>query len=371
MNQYPPPTRPDDAGAVPDPRRSRPQGPSPRRVPRDEAADEPPTRGGRGLLVTAGLTAGLIAVVSAARRLGRDAPPLYRSLRSTPREWRWGGCRVVYYESGPATTGGVEATGTDSEPAVLVHSIHAAASAWEMRELFTRLGADRRVLAYDLLGFGASERPDADYDPVLYQELLHDFLRDVAGGPAHVVASSLSAAHALQLAAHAPALFRSLVVINPTGLLTQAEGAGRRGRALQNLVRLPWIGEALYNLLVSRPSLRWYGSRLYRGEEIQDEATEQRWIAAHQPGARYAPAAFLGNALARNAYVALRNLQVPTLAVWTPSEIVDTEREHEAFAAVAPGVEQAWIEDSGALPHEEHPEEVERLLKDFWSGLGR
>jgi pimeloyl-ACP methyl ester carboxylesterase len=355
--------RPDDTGPVPDPRRSRPPGPSPRRIPKGPAHGSSKRRGGRGLFLTAGLATGVLAALAAARRLGRDAPPLYRSLRSSPREWWWGGCRIVYYETGRA------AENDDAEPVVLVHSIHAAASAWEMRELFARLGADRRVLAYDLLGFGASDRPDADYDPDLYRELLRDFLREVAGGPAHVVASSVSAAHALELAAREPALFRSLVAINPTGLLTQAESPGRGGRVLQNLFRLPWLGEALYNLLVSRPSLRWYGARLYRDPEVRDEATEQRWVAAHQPGARFAPAAFLGNALGENAYMALRTLEVPTLAIWSPSEIVDTVREQEAFGAVAPGIEQAWIEDSGSVPHEERPDEVERLLRDFWARL--
>ena len=47
--------------------------------------------------------------------------------------------------------------------------------------------------------------------------------------------------------------------------------------------------------------------------------------------------------------MALRTLEVPTLAIWSPSEIVDTVREQEAFGAVAPGIEQAWIEDSGSL----------------------
>ena len=304
----------------------------------------------------------MAVALGAARRLGRDVPPFYRSLRARPREWSWAGHRIVWYEAGAPAAGG------DGAPVVLVHSIHAVASAWEVRELFARLGADRRVLAYDLLGFGASDRPDLDYDADLYQDLLRDFLREVAGGPAHVVASSLSAAHALALAAEEPELFRSLALINPTGLLTQAERPGARGRVLQNLFRTPWLGEALYNLLVSRPSLRWFGSRLYRRPELE-RATEERYAAAHQPGARYAPAAFLGDALAKNVYMALRMLDVPTLAVWSPSEYLDTETEQEAFTAVAPAVERATIEDCGAVPHEERPEEVERALREFWGGL--
>lgn len=331
-----------------------------------ESRESPPRRRGRArgraLLFTVGAVGGVAVALGAARRLGRDVPPFYRSLRARPREWSWAGHRIVWYEAG------APAAARDAAPVLLVHSIHAVASAWEMRELFARLGADRRVLAYDLLGFGASDRPDLDYDADLYQDLLRDFLREVAGGPAHVVASSLSAAHALALAAEEPGLFRSLALINPTGLLTQAERPGARGRVLQNLLRTPWLGEALYNLLVSRPSLRWLGSRLYRDREPPETSTEERYAAAHQPGARYAPAAFLGDALARNVYMALRTLEVPALAVWSPSGFLDNETEREAFAAVAPAVGQATIEDCGAVPHEERPDEVERVLRGFWEG---
>lgn len=328
-----------------------------------EGSKHRPRKKGRALLFTLGAVGGLAAALGAARRLGRDVPPFYRSLRARPREWSWAGHRIVWYETGaPAAAGG------DAAPVVLVHSIHAVASAWEMRELFARLGSHRRALAYDLLGFGASDRPDVDYDAELYQDLLRDFLREVAGGPAHVVASSLSAAHALGVAAEEPDLFRSLALINPTGLLTQAERPGAGGRVLQNLLRLPWLGESLYNLLVSRPSLRWFGSRIYR-DPGPESATEERYAAAHQPGARYAPAAFLGDALAKNVYMALRMLEVPTLAVWSPSDYLDTETEREAFAAVAPAVERATIEDCGAVPHEERPEEVVKVLRGFWAGL--
>lgn len=306
-----------------------------------------------------GTLAAVGAGLAVARRLGRDVPPLYRSLRAAPRDWRWSGFRVVHYEAGPP----------EGEPVVLVHSVHAAASAWEMRELFAGLGADHRVLTYDLLGFGASDRPDVDYDATLYRDLLRDFLVEVVGGPAHVVASSVSAAHALALAEEEPELLRSVVLVNPTGLLTQAAGPGRGDRVVQNLFRTPWIGEALFNLLVSRPSLRLFSSRLYRDGALEEAAVEQRYLAAHQPGARYAPAAFLGDAVGQNAYMALRNLRVPALAVWSDADYpLDTGRERAAFAGVAPRVPQVVIEGCGALPHEERPQEVERALREWLAG---
>jgi len=341
--------------------------PSPRR-PTDPAAEgaEHEGRSARRALAlagVAGLAGGAVAGLAVARRLGRDVPPLYRSLRSTPLDFPFRNHRVVWYTAG--NEGAIHKQGM--ERVVLIHGIHAAASAWEMRELFDRLAADHRVYALDLLGFGASDRPEIDYDDQLYVDLLREFLRREVRRPAHVVASSVSAAHAIALAAEDPEPFASLTVINPTGLLTQAEGQRAGGRLVETVVRAPWIGEALYNLLVSRPSLRRWASRLYQGSDLllEEHATAHHYSTSHQPGARFAPAAFLGDALARNTYVALRGLEVPLLAIWSEDGgPLDTGEEQAAFSGVAPEAEHVWIE-SGALPHEQAPEEVADLVRGW------
>lgn len=310
---------------------------------------------GLGAVAAAGAT-----LLARASQLGRETPPLYRTLKARPREFSWGGHRITYYERGPK----------DSTPVVFVHSIHAAASAREVGEPFERLMGDHHVFAYDLLGFGASDRPDVTYEATLFQRLLRDFLGDVVGQPAHVVATSVSAAHAVEVAATDPELFRSLVLVNPTGLLTQAEKQGTRGRLLESLLRLPVVGEGLYNLLVSRPSLEYYGRKTFAHPdgEAARRLREHEYVTAHQRGARYAPAAFIGDALATNVYMALRTLAVPALSVWTDHNgYRSTAAERQAFAGVAPAIEQAQISDCGALPMDERPDELEQILRRWIS----
>lgn len=308
-------------------------------------------------VVTAGVLGTAVAALAVARSLGRDTPPVVRSLRSRPRTFDWREHGVVYYQSGPA----------GAPPVVLVHSIHAAASAWEWRGLFPELAADHKVYAYDLLGFGASERPEVEYDADLYVELLRDFLAEVVEGPAHVVAASLSGAHALVLAAEAPELFASLTVINPTGLVTQAGGQGWGGMALETLVRTPFVGEALFNLLVSRPSLRFFAAKLYRAEDerLVDATVDHGYVTAHQENARFAPAAFLGNRLATNVEDALAALAVPTLALWTDEGGAgSTADERVAFAeAGGSALHHVFLSGLGALPHEEAPGDVAAVVR--------
>ena len=320
-------------------------------------------RGAAPLLVplaAAGAAAGLAAGLWRLARGGREAPPLAATLPAPAEGWTWRGHRVATYRRG------------EGPPIVLVHSIHAAATAREMREMFGRLSRDRTVHAYDLLGFGASDRPPLAYRAELYVDLLGDFLAERVGEPADVVASSLSGGHALQAASRWPERFRSLVLVNPTGLVTLENGRGPGHRLLEAAFRTPFLGEALFGALVSRPSLAWYDRKAYRDpRQVDAETLDHQWAAAHQPNARFAPAAFLGHALATNVARALKRLSVPALTVWTPpSGFQDTEAESRAFAHLNPHLATRTIEDCGALPHEERPADFEAVVREWWEGVG-
>ena len=309
-------------------------------------------------LLAGGVAGGLAAGLWALARAGRGLPPIYRSLPVEGRLFRWRGHRVIFYRRG------------EGPPVVLVHAIHAAASAREMREPFERLAADHSVFAYDLLGFGASDRPPLRYTAELYVDLLAGFLREVVAEPAVVVASSLSAAHALAAVRRAPGQVRALVLVNPTGMVTLANGRGPAGRVVEELFRAPFVGEALFHGLVSRPSLRHHGHKTYADPRLVDRSlVSAQYGTSHQRGSRWAPAAFLGGSLDHDVERDLAGLTVPSLVVWTPCHgFQDTETESRAYASVNPHVESRVIFGSGALPHDEKPEEFEALVREW---LGR
>src|SRR5437870_2223308 len=77
-------------------------------------------------------------------------------------------------------------------PLVLLHSVNAGASSYEMMPIFERYRTRRPVYALDLPGFGFSDRSNRAYSPRLYTDAIIDFLQTQVGEPADVVALSIS-----------------------------------------------------------------------------------------------------------------------------------------------------------------------------------
>src|SRR5690349_11868446 len=117
---------------------------------------------------------------------------------------------------------GAVPTGSAQPPLLLVHSVNAAATAYEMKPLFEHYRAIRPVYALDLPGFGLSDRSDRPYTPRLMTDavlrLVADIRRTHADAPINVIALSLGCEFAARAAPEAVNSFRSVALISPTGL---------------------------------------------------------------------------------------------------------------------------------------------------------
>ena len=247
-------------------------------------------------------------------------------------------------------------------PVVLIHGVYAGASSYEYRRIFDLLAQQFRVYAFDLLGFGLSARPSLLYTPVLYEELIEDFILQVVGGadqPVRVIASSLGAAFTIRAAAERPGIFSRLVLIQPTGfeeLANLDDSAGNRfGRAF---LRAPVVGQAAYNAIASRASIRYFlAARTYaQPDAVSDDMVDYYYMTAHQPGARFAPASFLSGTLNTPVASVYPMLKRPILLCWGKDAKFSPLQNARAFRQANPRTELR-VFDCGSLPQDEVPEE--------------
>lgn len=273
--------------------------------------------------------------------------------------------RLAYYVSG------------EGPPILLIHSINAAASAYEVRPLAERFPG-RTVFAVDLPGFGASDRSARDYTLRLYTDAIHD-MREVvarhagaagAGRPLDAIALSLSCEFLARAAMEAPDAFGALCFVTPTGFskgsgrMTGAPGSSREIAGVHRFVSIPGVGDGLFRLLVTRASIRYFLKRTWGSPDIDEGLAAYDWISARQPGAKRAPFAFLsGKLFAADLRRVYEALTLPVLVVHgSRGDFADFS---ETQWASARGNWRFQRFESGALVHFEHPDAVAGLCREF------
>ena len=191
-------------------------------------------------------------------------------------------------------------------PMLLIHSINAAANAYEVRPLYEHFRRQRPVYALELPGFGSSDRPDRIYTPRLMADAILDAAAEIAarhgGAAVDAVALSLSCAYLARAALERPELFATLGLISPTGFDARLAGRGPAGAhrgspVARNLAAFPLWGRPLFDALVSRPSMRFFLEKTWGSREIDEGLLAYDGLSAHQPGAEHAPFSFLAGYL--------------------------------------------------------------------------
>ncbi len=281
------------------------------------------------------------------------APTLPEPLGGVRRFVTWRGYRVAITELGSGA------------PLVLVHSIHAAAWSMEWRNVAAQLAQSWRVISIDLLGFGASDRPDIAYSAELFTALITDVVREVAGEPAVLVGSSLGGAYVLRVAATHPELVRAVSLIGPAGISRLRAPGGAVNRWVQRLFRSAVPGRRLFNGLTSRFSIRFFLRDIYADRGAMTPATvDLYWRGAHQPGARFGPAAFVGMALNVDVRADLATVRCPVQLLWGREASQTPIREAAEAQAIRPWMPFVAL-PGGDLPHDEQPAAFVAALQGF------
>lgn len=282
----------------------------------------------------------------------RNSP--YPTLDAPRRFFRWRNYRVAYYVAG------------DGPAVLLVHSINAAASAFEMRGPFGGLRSGHRVFALDLLGYGGSDRPPIQYSAADYMALITDFAREVIGEPAAVVASSLGSAYVVRAAAAAPHLFGALALVCPTGIAQLAQPA-TPGASYQ-LLRGP-LGDLLFDQLTSTVGIRFFLQRqAYFDPSIVDaRVIEAFYSTCRAPGAKYAPICFITGLLNCDISAAFARLEQPVLVVWGKQATTTPPEQAQAFLARNPRARLEIIDRARLLVQDEQPDAFNRAVLAFFA----
>ena len=254
----------------------------------------------------------------------------------------------------------------ESTPLLLVHAVNAAASAYEMRPLFEHYRGQRPVYALELPGFGFSQRGDRPYTPRVFTNAIIGFLETQVEEPVDIVALSLSSEFAARAALERAQNVRSLALISPTGLGKDAHER-QPDEGLHRFLSFPLWSQACFDLLTTRAIIRRYLSKSFYGEP-DERMVDYSYKTSHQPGARYAPFAFVSGKLSspdirESVY---EQLEQPVLVLYDQ----DPYTGFEALPGLLerhPNWQAKRIPPTRGLPHWEQPEQTFQALNEFWN----
>jgi pimeloyl-ACP methyl ester carboxylesterase len=255
----------------------------------------------------------------------------------------------------------------DAKPLLLIHGFGPGASSFEWRKNAEALAEQFRVYTLDLLGFGLSDRPPIDYTVETFTDLISDFLKEAIGKPAVVVAHGLTCAYVIADAYRRPQLFERLVLVSPPPAILQESFPGPGNTALKFMLRIPILGQFIYNILASRPVIESYYDRqgYHNPGLITGELVENVYINAHQSNSRYPAASLISNSLAMDVHEPLARLQVPILAVWCREDIYAPAETSEAFKLVNASIDTRILDHCSQQIQDEQAAKFNSLVREF------
>lgn len=297
-------------------------------------------------------------------------PPLPPALPGERSEFNSIAGRLSYYADGPVNSA--------ERPLLLIHSVNAAGSAYEVKPIYEHYRQRRPVYALDLPGFGFSERSQRRYTPRLMTDAVQAMIAEIRRrhGPAPIDALAVSlGCEFLARAAYESAVeLASLALVSPTGFDAKAEVPGPRGSTrgmplLYGAFNLPLLSRGLFSALTTRPSIRFFLEKSWGRREIDEGVFEYAWLTTHQPGARFAPYDFVSGFLfSRDIPRIYQSLLLP---VWMAHGVRGDFVDYRGAAAYAGKPNWTVVElPTGALPHFEIPAQFIRRYDAFLAAAG-
>lgn len=259
-------------------------------------------------------------------------------------------------------------------PVVLLHGFPETSYAW--RHQIPPLSRHYRVIAPDLRGYGETDKPASGYDKRTMAQDLVALLDALEIGRIALVGHDRGARVATRFAKDHPGRLDRLVVMDnvPTRIVARSMNAQTARSYWFFLFHLvPDLPEALISGREDLWLRHFFSDWCFNPHAISGADFEAYVAAYRAPGAvRGAMADYRANQEdnAQDLVDAEVKIGCPVLSLWG----ADFGAVGQAFdmaavwAEMASDLRTAAIPRCGHLPHEERPEEVNRLLVDFLAG---
>ncbi len=251
------------------------------------------------------------------------------------------GNRIRYLESG-----------TSNNTLVLIHGLGASAERWN--QVIPLFEEDFKVVAPDLVGFGYSDKPLADYTPEFFADFLEKFFDASNLKRPNIIGSSLGGQIAAEFAASHSRHVKKLILVSPAGTMKQSTPALDA-----------YIMAAMYpNEESARNAFEMMegGSGKSVNENIVNGFVERMRL----PNAKLAfMSTLLGLKNSETITSKLQTIFAPTMIVWGSNDPVIPITHADSFVSSIQDCRLYRMDGSGHTPYVQYPYAFARRVLEF------
>lgn len=265
--------------------------------------------------------------------------------------WRYG--NIFYYKQGKGS------------PILLIHDLNPSSSAFEWNRIAKHLAKHHTVYTLDLLGCGRSDKPNLTYSNFLYVQLINDFIKNIIGNKADVIATGDSSSFTLMACNMDSEYFKNIVIINPSDLSDLCKTPNKRKNALKFFIDLPIIGTLVYNLVYLEQNIRksFYKDYYFKEYMVPTKVLDHYYEAAHleRSHGKYLLSSIKANYTNINIVHALKKINNSIYLIGSKEkegnkEIIDQ------YISINPSIEASFLSGSKYLPQLEIPNNLLEVL---------
>lgn len=257
----------------------------------------------------------------------------------------------------------------EGEPVLLIHDINECSSGMEWVYLEKKLSQTHKVYTIDLLGCGRSDKPKLTYNSFLYVQLITEFIRDVIGEPANIIATGKSVAPVIMAAKLKEELVKRIMLINPSDLADLNNVPSTFDKVKKYLFSCPLLGTFLYHMLHTNDCVFNEFLNNYFSDANADfsELCEYYYESAHKDksGSKYLYASIEGRSLNLNINHGLKILDKDIIVV-SGNDYYESDYVPAEYAELNENVECISIMETSYLPQLEAPTKVMDIIEEYW-----
>lgn len=241
-------------------------------------------------------------------------------------------------------------------PILLLHGFDS--SLLEFRRLLPNIASDRLAFAVDLFGFGLTERlVNAQISPESIKEHLYAFWKMAIAKPIILVGASMGGAAAIDFTLAYPEVVDKLILIGSAGM-TRGTAMGKflvspLDRMATNFLRNPKVRREVSLKAYANPNFVTSDAEICASLHLSMPRWSESLISFTKNGG-------YGSFAER-----LKYLQQDTLIIWGDRDRILGTKDAAKFQSTIPNSKLVWIENSGHVPHLEHPAIVAKEILEF------